>query len=215
MSNKCKFCNELNNINYPLQSKLGLNSTILAENKNWAILPALGSVVNGYIMIVNKLHYFSIATCPTEQFEELEKIISLCRNVLRKEYNQECIFFEHGSLSKDMLGSNSIEHIHLHVVPLGKDLSFSFKSANLHETIQSLYDLKEKALKNNCAYLFYEDCNKNRFYIKDENAFFPSQFFRQQIAKLVGRSNEWNWKTHPNYNEFLSTYFKLKGKLEI
>lgn len=211
---ECRLCREINNKNIILNLKLGISNTVLAKNGDWLVLPALGSVVPGYIMIVNVNHsYHSIACCPDAQLQKLEETICLCKKSLKKIYHSNCILFEHGVLTETMIGSNSVDHVHLHILPIELDLYNTF----CHEETQQFYgfdELKRIALKNNIAYLFYENQYGKRFYIKDKNGIFPSQFFRRQVAMAVGKSEEWNWRIFPHYEEFLNTYNSLVGKIK-
>lgn len=212
-NSECRLCREINNKNLIIKLKLGLSNTVIAKNGDWLVLPALGSVVPGYIMIVNTNHsYHSIACCPDEQLKKLEETICLCKKALKKIYNSNCILFEHGVLSESMIGSNSVNHVHLHILPIEVDLYNTFSHENFKQ-INTFDDLKNIALLNNIAYLFYENNHGKRFYIEDENGVFPSQFFRRQVANAVGRSEEWNWRIYPHYEEFLNTYNSLIGKI--
>ena len=75
---ECSFCSEINGkeennyVDIYLKEefeKEGLHSRILATTHKFVIMPMVGPLVPGYLLIVPKDHYLSISQLPKEQIE--------------------------------------------------------------------------------------------------------------------------------------------------
>ena len=85
---KCIFCD----ID---QSKI--ENTIIEETKYFYILPTLGSLVDGYVLIVTKRHINSMSELNDNELEEYKTIIAKYQKLFNKVYNKTPIVFEHGT----------------------------------------------------------------------------------------------------------------------
>ena len=209
----CTFCSQFKD-----RSNLGVSGIIFGEDFNrvlyqdehFVVVPALGQIVEGYLLIVARNHYNSIANIPEELQQSFlhlkEKVVS----VLAAEYSKP-VFFEHGSLSSHQLGGACINHAHLHAVPINIDFrDFLSETLNVIQ-INSIQDLWN--LKPNFTYLFFE-LEKNKAFYAKSNEFIPCQYFRRIIAEYVARPNEWNWRLHIGKDKVKATIKRLRGKFE-
>jgi len=104
----CPFCN-LNIKN--------IENTILEETENFYIIPSLGSIIDGYILIVSKKHYNSMFNLNKEEFKEYENIINKYRNLFKNIYGKFPIIFEHGTpILNNTMTASSVIHAHTHIV---------------------------------------------------------------------------------------------------
>jgi ATP adenylyltransferase len=122
---ECTFCAELlgKETNNLLRVVLGEGYTtrVVRESKNFVVLPTIGPIVEGYLLIVPKQHYLSFGHIPAQHFREFMNLKEETRQVLREVYTTP-IFFEHGPISESKRGGCSVEHAHLHAVPANVDL---------------------------------------------------------------------------------------------
>jgi ATP adenylyltransferase len=201
----CPFCEELDLGNFQFAGK-NYGSRILYESKHCMVFPTLGAFIDGYLLIVSKDHYASMATLPNQQYEALEETVAMVRDILEKEYGPT-LFFEHGP-ADTRGGGCCIDHAHLHCVPISINLMTQLEKKFKSSKITALHQLAELK-KPDTAYLFLEDNNKERFFLHVEQPL-PSQFIRQILANHINRYDEWNWRRHPNQERMLETYHALK-----
>ena len=96
---KCPFC-ELD--------KSKIYNTILDESKYFYITPTLGSLVDGYILIISKSHINSMSLLTKEERLDYKLLIDKYRNIFKKIYGKYPIVFEHGSPNLDDKNNNWI-----------------------------------------------------------------------------------------------------------
>ena len=178
----CRLCDALNS-NIVNQH---ISNTILRQTENFVLVPALGPLVEGHLMIVSKEHYPNLASMDEGLIEECLSFIS----ILSKFYSQEVLFSEHGSYH-DQTGGSCIEHTHIHVfpnlghyfslldgiLPVNKKSDLGFNSFNL-KTLDFPYILTYNGIEE---FRIYESYNAH------------SQMMRKAIANILGIS-EWDWK---------------------
>lgn len=212
MIEKCPFCLEWLNQN-PKIKKYGLDTSVLYETYNWYVVPSIGGFLPGYLLIVNKKHYPSIALCPDNTYKELEDIIKLCRKTLFELYKIQPILYEHGSFSKISEGANSIDHVHLHIVPSSIDLLPAMPTKT--ELITDFKELKQRVMFDKNPYLLYENELGIKYYTKFNSRYYSSQHFRKYITENTKITADWNWRETEFEDLFINTFYEVKNYLSI
>ena len=175
---KCPFCN---------MDKSKLENTILDETQKFYVIPALGSLVEGYILIISKRHINSMSELPIEEMSEYEILINKYRKILKSIYKKYPIVFEHGSPNtENEMKANSVSHAHTHIVNhYYKNEEHLIKKMNF-KRISKITDMNSS--KN---YIFYINPN-NEIYIT--NMFKPiRQIMRIEIANDINMPYEYDW----------------------
>lgn len=194
----CDFCKELNgenNLYREVAERCNLpKERIIYEGKNWVILPTIGAIVPGYVLIVSKRHHLSMMDCNKEEMIELEDLLKQTRCVLTSMYHFQCIAFEHGGGCGVGNKPSCIDHCHLHVMPLREDIYDRIDVAKFQIThLESLHSLlKEK--KQQSSYLLYQN-HKEEILLMYADTYI-SQYFRQLIALSENVPEQWNWRYH-------------------
>lgn len=205
----CSFCSELNNCEYNnifLQIFKGsLPSRILKETTNFVVVPTLGQIVEGYLLIVSKEHYLSIGDLPYEYFDELSALKKETFDVLTKTYKSP-IFYEHGAISYQQRGGCCVTHMHLHAIPTNVDLLPKITQHLKEKQIQSILEIKRQ-FKKKVPYLFYETA-KGEKYLFDALVM-PSQHLRQLLAVELNLKDKWDWRRHIGEDKVIATLKKL------
>jgi diadenosine tetraphosphate (Ap4A) HIT family hydrolase len=210
---ECDLCNELvenpNNAFYKLYKGHPKNRIVL-ESGNFIVMPSIGQIVEGYLLVLPKKHLSCIGQLSSKLFDELIGIKSILSESLSPMYHPP-IYFEHGCLSEDG-GGCGIYHAHLHCVPAPATVDFlpillNDEKLTTRYKIDNIKDLKS-LFETGQSYLFYEDRfgNPSAF----GAPFLPSQFFRRLFAEQVGTSY-WNWREFGRENKLISTLEKLKN----
>jgi ATP adenylyltransferase len=186
----------------------------LFETQYFKVVPSLGSLIEGWVMIVPKNFYISFGAIDnTLIYEELFNLIKDLRQIIKSEYG-ELVMFEHGPVSKKSLVGCSIDYAHLHVVPISIDLiekSKAFSNQNIEWLSVEGIEKTVEYYNNRDPYLFVTDINENSFIGTGKNL--PSQLFRKTIANYLGIADLFDWKVYPftdNINKTIKVLSKHK-----
>lgn len=192
---KCPFCNI---------DKSKFENTILEETQSFYVIPALGSLVDGYVLIINKRHINAMSELTDDEKKEYEDLINKYREIFKDIYRSYPIVFEHGSPNeKDENKASSVLHAHTHIVnhcynnedSLIKELNF--KRIN-----------KITEISKNKNYIFYINPS-NKLYVTYD--FKPiRQIMRIEIAKDIKMSYKYDWERNKFENNILLTINKIK-----
>ena len=190
----CIFCN---------LEKNKIVNTILDETNHFYILPTVGSLVDGYILVVSKRHINSMSELTKNEMDEHNFIIKKYRNIFRDIYGKYPIVFEHGSpVSDNSIRANSVIHAHSHIVNHAYlDEPKIIKRLNF-KPIQRIEDIK-----SNENYIMY--INNNFKYVTYN--FEPiSQLMRKLIAKDLKYEDKFDWKKEKFMDNIIKTVLKVK-----
>lgn len=191
----CPFCN---------MDITKLENTILDETKFFYITPALGSLVDGYILIACKRHINSMSELNVEEMKEYEILIDKYRKIFKSIYKKYPIVFEHGTPNvNSKIKASSVTHAHTHIV------NHNFKNENaLLEEMKFFKINKIENMVLNKNYIFYVSPNSD-IYIT--NNFKPiSQFMRVEIAKDLNMLDKYDWRKNDFYNNIVLTINKIQ-----
>jgi ATP adenylyltransferase len=207
----CVFCDSTKTCfgNTPEFKKLVENeipNRIVYETENFVVVPSVGQIVEGYLLIMPKKHFMSIANLDEELFEELEGVFNKTETILEKEYSKP-IFFEHGvcRLSYNFNGC-CVDHAHIHAVPVSLNISDPLKNEfTSFTTIKKISELSKRA--KNANYLFVKD-NTDQMFVFNANEI-RSQHVRYLIADMLGMRSKGDWTLYPGKEEILATLRRL------
>lgn len=189
---KCNFCKF---------DKKRIENTIIEETENFYVMPTLGSLVDGYVLIVSKKHINSMNELTGKEKEEYFNLLSKYYNRFAEVYGKNPIVFEHGTIDTNNTAS-SVIHAHTHIVNHEyKSQEFMIKNLNL-KPISKEIDFENK------SYIFFIDNNFNFFISYEFNP--VSQLMRRYIAEDLGLANMYDWKRYHFIENLKSTINKLK-----
>ena len=185
--------------------------TIIHETENFFVVPSLGTIVEGYLMILPKEHIKNIGSIPEELFDEFEEVKSKVKQILAENYCTP-LFFEHGPVSDSLSqkGGCCIDHAHLHAVPIKSDLKEDLSEKFDMKKVDSVRYLIEQN-KKNVPYLYYENQEGEKYVIELFDPI-PSQYLRKIISVRIDKEDEWNWRENPNLELFYKTVENLRTK---
>ncbi len=196
-----------------------VTSRMLGETKNFAVIAGMGQLVEGYILILSKKHFNSMAYISSDLLGELSELSEKIRFCIETEYATPLIF-EHGSVLEVEVGKSPaqgggmcIDHAHFHYIPLAdsRPIITSLKSEFSWHSISELSDLEIQA-RNHQPYIFVQASDLERLVFKADSP--PSQYMRRLIAQHLGIADKWNWATHPEPEKLALTVNRLKKYFE-
>ena len=204
----------------PMMVNKGFNTDefynkILFESDNFKVIPSLGSLVEGWLLVIPKEHYISYGEITDSMLlSELEKLISDVCKIVKNEYG-DYIIFEHGPVIEKSFVGCGVDYAHIHIVPINLTLNKIIELSDQNIEWHSADNIKATSnyINKGQPYLYFKD-NLNNSYIGTSSQI-PSQFFRRIISKLIGKPEMFNWKDYLFLNNVTNTYKKLEGKSNI
>ena len=181
-----------------------VENTIIEETENFYVLPAVGSLVDGYLLIVSKRHVNSMADLNDVETSEYIGLIDKYRNKFFKIYQKSPIVFEHGTpIVASSNKTSSVYHAHTHIV-----------NHNFKDEKSIISELKFKKI-NNVTHIV-NDKNYisyiNPLGINMVSYKFPSisQLMRKYIACDLGMDDKYSWRDFDFMNNIILTIDKFK-----
>jgi diadenosine tetraphosphate (Ap4A) HIT family hydrolase len=205
----CSLCAELTGAQPPLHTLLGVSappSRVLLESENWVVVPTLGPLVPGHIMLVPRGHFYSALACPDLLLRECDAMIDRCVTRLRDLYDQPVVMFEHGAEPGTQKKCGAcIEHAHLHLLPGPSSFVRSVTSEERNwVSARTLWGLRAELGAS--AYLLAGELAPGRaMFARRPNLEVPSQFLRRAFASEVGNDMTWDWRKFPQAETLLRT----------
>jgi diadenosine tetraphosphate (Ap4A) HIT family hydrolase len=187
---------------------------IIFESPNFAVIPSLGSLVEGWLLIVPKKHFISAAVLPEPLLGEMMQLKQDVSEALALDYGQVCIF-EHGPVSAGRSTGCGVDHAHVHVVPVAADLitaSQPYLPGGVNFNRGTLRDCRIEAEKG-FDYLYVEQPVGVGFVAFSKK--FESQTFRRGVASIYGCSSEYNWRNYPKLETVQRTIDRLAAKTAL
>ena len=196
--NLCSFCNDIS-VDSP-----SLWNRPLFESLNFVVIPSLGALIEGWLLIVSKTHFICAAAFPDHMVAELESLKSNVCEAVRSRYGN-AIVFEHGPASDSRPVGCGVDHAHLHVVPISHDLTAPVLALLPSAAVWQGGDLSacRAAFRSGFDYLYLEQAPHDPKILVWANV--GSQLFRRAIASQLGVPEEYNWREHPRRESAVST----------
>lgn len=219
MINNCPFCKEYLHPNagqfyVEVGRTIGCESRVLLETQNWYVIPTLGSLTVGYVLLVAKEHHLSLANLSNELFDEMLQLKKQVEEFLYNKFGMRCLVFEHGVTDAVSKGASSVDHVHVHILPFPKPIwqDIAADIPKVHFEVVSgymeLYSSWQKNLPN--SYLLFQDTDQSIYYLPDASNM-PSQLFRKCLAPYL-KADQWDWHNE-TYLDNITQTIELFGQL--
>jgi diadenosine tetraphosphate (Ap4A) HIT family hydrolase len=180
---------------------------VAMETVHFAVIPSLGGLVPGHVILCPKEHYLSFASLPSCLDDECEHLILDLKRLLREIYSTDVHMFEHGMATKGSRVLCTVEHAHLHLLPAPVSITNTLDAyPNLAvgkglAGLRNLVDMEE--------YVFYESPQEDRRLIRARDQLFESQYLRRVFAEALGHASDWNWRDRMKAADAHETFEKL------
>ncbi len=166
------------------------------------VAPSVGAIVPGWLLLIPRKPTLSMRDLPHAERRAILYRARAVAEVIRAT-NKNVAIFEHGPSRRGSIAGCGIDQAHIHVVALPFDLA---------NHTRMLYP--EHAWTNVCPDDPWSRITPNADYylMSGEAGLFISeptdvlsQFFRRVIAEAVGRTDEWDYRQHPNDRNIRAT----------
>lgn len=165
---------------------------IIYESRLFYVVSELGAIKPGYLMIVPKQHFLSVAQFPEGFMSEYNQVCADVETILKGAYGKDkiVVFFEHGSGKSGMTSHpKSIVHAHTHVV-----VNFQIAEKYLNQVqMKKIENISEA--KNNHYFSYQETSCGDLLICMDPEVYVQRQYPRQIMAKEQGLApGQYNWR---------------------
>lgn len=209
---KCCFCEEIGLLKNPYSEIARENclpkNRILGFCKYWYVVPTLGALVPGYLLIISKAHRLSVSECSQAEQEELQHLLTRIREILEQLYQKPCIAFEHGESAQSTKSAASVSHCHVHILPFSGNLCEKIGYRTSYINFGELTEIGQYTVSGE-PYLFFQSNDRHNSLIFLEK--YPRQLFRRILAYEIGKEDMWDWNYFPFYDNLRNTYQVLKN----
>src|SRR4051794_15575331 len=95
---------------------------VLLESRSFAVMPSVGPLVPGHVLICPRRHARSFAVLTAAETAEAALMLRTVERRLLDVFGGPVQFFEHGSAPVGTAVACSVEHAHVHALPAAPDL---------------------------------------------------------------------------------------------
>ncbi len=191
-SDGCPFCcitkhSGLSTAEYNKTCKLV--DMIIYESEHFVVVPGLGPLAPGYLMIMSKDHYLSLAQVPAEWYDEHHEIEEDFEFILGNMYHLPVTFAEHGTAPGGAVGLKSLVHEHVHIM-IDNVLSSYYKEMLCMHPVETMKDLAP------IAYFSHKSGASGQLWATtDPQVYLQRQIHRQIYAEKHNlATDQFNWR---------------------
>lgn len=211
----CSFCAEVerareHNLLLELMPDLRPDDFILRETSDFVVIPGVGSVCDGYVIISPKEHVLSFGYLDASLDAQFESLFADVAQKLSGLYDRPVIAFEHGAESFRNRGGSCTDHAHTHVFPADPrlDLVTALRADfDLRPAPRFLPAARDQVALRQRPYLWLRGADGDMWVCDAPKAL--SQYVRRMIVAQLGRTGEWDWLVFPGTAHMRATVERL------
>jgi diadenosine tetraphosphate (Ap4A) HIT family hydrolase len=184
---------------------------VVAESDSFAVIPSLGPLADGHLLLCPRHHVRRLADISGASHAEYERLRRQLVRAQTQTYGGAIHVFEHGMACAHGSALCTVDHAHVHFVPLPAELP----ALAVRNEIWCAFDGRLEtlaALTAGRAYVLYEPPGGPPLVAVDPGGRFESQHMRRLIADVLGAA-EWNWRTTPDAASTHRTWLKCTAAM--
>lgn len=182
--------------------------TPIFESESFVVLPTVGALVEGWLLVVPKMPSLCFAHLQTSAFSELESFLSDIVPIVESNYGPVSMF-EHGPAATASPVGCGVDHAHLHLVPTKCDLQVGAQqiAPNVRWSRVGSFEAVRDRGNDGDGYWFLQQpygsggCNVG--VCSDGEP--ASQLFRKVIATSLGFPEAFDWKKNSGEDRIAAT----------
>jgi diadenosine tetraphosphate (Ap4A) HIT family hydrolase len=210
----CTFCNQFQDGSSKGISGLVFGEDfdrILYQDHDFVIIPGLGQINEGYLLIVPRKHIWCIRDLPKQLHTPFLALKERVKSILENEYSSPIVFFEHGVNSSRLEAGACIEHAHFHALPCNADVQSRLMEFYPFDSTEGISNLWRRT-PTTSNYLYFES-EDGALYTEAKDPI-PCQFFRRLLAEKLGKPDTWNWCFYMGTSRVRDVVTRLKGNFD-
>jgi len=182
---------------------------VVLDSGAFAAVPSLGPLADGHLLLCPRAHLRSAAALPEAAYAEYEAVKAALVQRLMAAYDAPVHMFEHGMAASGARTVCTVEHAHVHLVPLPDHLDpLDVTGPEWIEFDGGIESLA--ALTRGREYVLYAPPRGRPRFCAGVAGRFESQFMRRVIARALG-SRTWDWRTLPDAESAHRTWQRCAG----
>lgn len=182
---------------------------VALENESAVVIPSLGPLGFGHVLVCPARHRRSIAECDTDEFRDFQRLAHSGASDLARLTGRPVHRFEHGNATGAQRVACSVEHAHLHLLPAAVDVSETLKGMGAWASVDAAASPWE--VSQGREYLLYQPPRAQVSFVRvaAEGESVSSQLLRRVFAEALGRGERWNWRERPDAHGAHQAYLSL------
>lgn len=180
---------------------------IIYESENFYVTSELGAFAQGFLMIVPKKHYLSVAQFEKTILDEYKQVCIDVEKLLKGTFGKgkTVIFFEKGSNPSGLSHyKNSMVHAHTHVV-IGHTMEDKYLQM---VDVKPVEDIRKA--KHIAYFSYQEDCKGQLYVSMSPDVYIQRQYGRQVLAEEMGFApGQYNWRKVDFSENTKATLYRL------
>ena len=210
----CYICGQIegrpeNDLLHSLSNEQSYQRRVLVETENFVVMPSLGPLGDGHVLLCPKVHFKSTHSVPVSYSGEYADVIVVAELMLKERYGSHVHHFEHG-MAPDGRTVCTVDHAHLHLVAADAGIKDEITKAGNWSRIE-----KDPLYHEECPpwdeYLYYKSPDGERIMASNSGDSFPSQYIRRVFAEQSGDAESWNWRETPNIDKVNTLFGELQN----
>lgn len=179
---------------------------VLDESPSFVAFPSLGSLVEGWVLIVPRRPMLNLSGLTPVEWDELDEFQARVSARLRS-FGSQLFVFEHGNRMVGGALGCGVDQAHLHLVPLPFDLlrlSLDHADSDIQWSMREGAQSFRAAVSADAEYIGIMNPASGSALLGHVRQ--PtSQWVRRIIANGLGCTEAWDYKRHPNVPNLLGT----------
>lgn len=162
----------------------------LYANEHFVIMPALGALTVGHVLVVGREHVSGLSYLSSEALQSYDKVVKVAQSITG---DRNALEAEHGGSHSDR-GGACISHTHVNFIP---DLPsvISMLDSQLPRLTDPLHTSDLRHWRDQ-PYVFLRQGRETRLLAA---AGVPSQLIRRRLCDLLRQPEpQWDWVVYPN-----------------
>lgn len=180
-------------------------SPSLVMHQSFAVLPSVGALTAGHILVVPKRHVRRWLALSADELRDGDRLMAQLETRLTQQFGKGVHWFEHGSSTHGSKVACSIEHSHIHAIPFDGSVLNRLQNDHLWQPVADWQQIHERI--GDREYLWYKAPDGSQG-VCIEREGFPSQYFRRVFADAAG-SAQWDWRQFPHSHAMTQTILGL------
>lgn len=213
----CHICGQIegkpeSDLLHNMSNDLFYKRRVILETDHFAVIPSLGPLGDGHVLICPRHHFRSTLAVPVEHADEYAGIVFAAESMLRERYGSRVHHFEHGMSPRGRTVC-TVGHAHLHLVAADIYVEDRIVRSGTWSSID--HDpICHSDLWLWGEYIYYKSPDGNRIVTTNLDDSFPSQYVRRVFAERSGDPDVWNWRERPNIDKVNLLFEELQIALQ-